>query len=96
MDTFTRICKHAMQDINHQLRKYQERILLQKPFKEDAVIHPEFYKAGNYNHAKVVGGDLEKDYNNLLEVGKKLQQLIARADEADFTQAMNDFINSKS
>lgn len=94
MNPLIKICKHAINDINRQLKDYQEKIILKERWEQAAVFDPMFYKAGDQKHAEMLWSDLEDKYADLNVFAMALQRLIEAEDDKAFKRDLEAFLAS--
>jgi hypothetical protein len=92
---FMQILNHAMQNVNAELKLKQERILHKEKFGNDAVMHPDYFKAGDEKNSELLWNDLEEKYKEQLEFAKKLQSFITKANDDRFDDILRDYFKDK-
>ncbi len=92
---FIKILTHAMLNINAELKTKQERILFKEKFGNDAVMEPDFFKAGDKKNSELLWNDLEEKYKKQLEFAKNLQAFITKANDDRFDEMFNEYFKDK-
>jgi hypothetical protein len=89
------ILNHAMQNVNAELKLKQERLLMKEKFGNDAVMHPDFFKAGDNKNSELLWNDLEEKYKEQLEFAKNLQAIITKANDDSFDEMFREYFQDK-